>query len=124
MDTKKAILKYVFEHREAKSSLRMARANCLLQELMVPDDRKMIVDPNVVDVVNEIVNRVVEEAGEKVNEEMPPLLPFPPLGGDNGPEEDKEADEANGVGEALGALRRGMTRQQQKEKNATSFEPV
>ena len=74
--------------------------------------------------LNEIVNRVVEEAGGGVNEEMPPLPPLLPLGGDNGPEEDKEADEANGVAEALGALRLGMTWQQQKEKNATSFEPV
>ena len=124
MDTKKAILKYVFKHWDAKLSLRMARENRPLRELMGPDDRKIIVDPDVVDVVNEIVNRVVEEAGEKVNEEMPPLPPLPPLGGDNGPEEDKEADEENGVAEALGALRRGMTRQQQNEKNATGFEPV
>ena len=46
------------------------------------------------------------------------------LGGDNGPEEDKEADEENGVAEALGALRLGMRRQQQNEKNAMGFEPV
>ena len=124
MDTKKAILKYVFEHRDAKSSLRMARANCLLRELMGPDDRKMIVDPDVVDVVNEIVNRVVEEAGEEENEEMTLLPPLPPLGVDNVPEEDKEVDEANGVGEALGALCWGMTEQKRKEKNATGFEPV
>ena len=59
-----------------------------------------------------------------MNEEMPPLPPLPPLGGDNGPEEDEEADEANGVAEALGALRRGVTQQERKEKNATGFEPV
>ena len=102
----------------------MAWKNCLLQELIGPNDGKMIVDPDVVDVVNEIGNRVVEEAGEKVNEEMPPLPPLPPLGGANGPEEDEEADEANRVGGALGALRRGMTRQQRTEKNVTSFAPV
>ena len=102
----------------------MARANRLLQELMGPDDGRMIVDPVVVDVVNEIVNSVVEEAGGGVNEEMPPLPPLLRLGGDNGPEEDEEADEENGVAEALGALRLGMRRQQRNEKNAMGFEPV
>ena len=59
-----------------------------------------------------------------MNEEMPPLPPLPPLGGDNAPQGDEEADEANGVGEALGALRQGMTQQERKEKNATGFESV
>ena len=59
-----------------------------------------------------------------MNKEMPPLPSLLPLGGDNGPEEDKEADKENGVAEALGALRRGMTHQERNEKNAKGFEPV
>ena len=47
---------------------------------MGPNDGKMIVDPDVVDGVNDIVNRVVEEAEGSVNQEMLPLLPLLPLG--------------------------------------------
>ena len=81
----------------------------------------MIVDPAMVHVVTELIDRIVEEAGEGINEGILPLPLFPPLGGDNGPREDKEAGEANEVPLVLEALCQGMAR---KEKNAMGFERV
>ena len=52
LDTKKAILKYVFGHWEAKSLLRMDRANCLLRDLMGPNEGKKTIDTAAVNVVS------------------------------------------------------------------------
>ena len=121
MDTKKAILKYVFEYPDSKLSLQIPWKNCMLEELMGTNEGKMIVDMDVVDVVTALVNRVVEETGGGMNEGMPPLPSLPPLEQETESSKNKEAGKANEDPVVLGVLRQGMAR---KDKNEIAFEPA
>ena len=100
LDVKRDILKYIFNHAEAKTSLRVPRANRLLEELMTSDGDNEPGEGRVgkvatlyVSAVVDIVNSLVDQV--EVMHAMPKLPAFAEI-----MEQDGEEESATGTSAA------------------------